>query len=335
LVGILDDERFAKLLEKAKIFWRDEGKPEEFIITANILRRHMRPEKRRECILALLKANPGRSDRAIAKDVGSSKNTVAAVRSEAERRGQIDHVETRTDTKGRSQPASKPHNTSAAAKPNPSSQEKAPAPQEPVEERACRKTAPSAQASDRRVDAFIAATKRLSGEELHVAAELFDDYREERGAAVVDRHPAIARNAAGSSQSDEMALPAQLAEIHAALREECRCMAGEHDVAQPTEADGDIWIAETIISLCDSLERSTGLAPSSFPSRVIAAFGGREYLDAVERWHPDIVAWKTSRRRGKKVPYPPAPSHRNPAASPRAAGTAESSAKSALPLEQP
>ena len=55
----------------------------------------------------LLKAKPEQSDRQIAKQVGRDHKTVAKVRREAERRGEIPRIERRNDTKGRSQPAKK------------------------------------------------------------------------------------------------------------------------------------------------------------------------------------------------------------------------------------
>jgi hypothetical protein len=51
---------------------------------------------------------PSKSDRQIAKFIGVDHKTVGKIRREAEARGEIPHVEKRTDTKGRSQPAKKP-----------------------------------------------------------------------------------------------------------------------------------------------------------------------------------------------------------------------------------
>jgi hypothetical protein len=82
--------------------------PESFVLSANLHRRHLTAEQKREVIAALLKADPTKSDRAIGKTVKASHHTVDAVRTGMERRGQIAHVATRKDTKGRAQPASKP-----------------------------------------------------------------------------------------------------------------------------------------------------------------------------------------------------------------------------------
>jgi hypothetical protein len=81
--------------------------PAAYIVSANIRRRHLTAEQRREIIAKLLKENPERSDRATAKIAGVHHETVASVRENAERRGEIRHVETRADTKGRQQPARK------------------------------------------------------------------------------------------------------------------------------------------------------------------------------------------------------------------------------------
>src|ERR1700738_1118194 len=78
-----------------------------FIISKNIHRRHLTPEKKRDLIGLLLKTNPEKSDRQIATVTKADHKTVGAVRADLEGRGEIPHVEARTDTKGRAQPAKK------------------------------------------------------------------------------------------------------------------------------------------------------------------------------------------------------------------------------------
>jgi ParB-like chromosome segregation protein Spo0J len=78
-----------------------------WVISANIRRRHLNQEQRRELLAKLLKANPSKSNRQVAKAAGVDHKTVAAVRAEVEARGEIPHVETITDTQGREQPAKK------------------------------------------------------------------------------------------------------------------------------------------------------------------------------------------------------------------------------------
>jgi hypothetical protein len=82
--------------------------PYSYVISVNIHRRHLSTEQRRELIGKLLRADPGRSDRQIGKQIRADNKTVAAVRSDLERREEIPHVETRTDSTGREQPATKP-----------------------------------------------------------------------------------------------------------------------------------------------------------------------------------------------------------------------------------
>jgi len=70
----------------------------------NIARRHLNQAQKRELIAAQLKATPELNDRHIARMLGVHHTTVSTVRKELERRGEISHVATRTDTLGRSQP---------------------------------------------------------------------------------------------------------------------------------------------------------------------------------------------------------------------------------------
>jgi hypothetical protein len=76
-------------------------------------RRHLTAEDKRKIIADLLKLKPESSDRTIAKTVNVDNKTVAKVRTEMERREEIPHVETRTDSKGRKQPSSKPKSETA------------------------------------------------------------------------------------------------------------------------------------------------------------------------------------------------------------------------------
>jgi hypothetical protein len=82
--------------------------PTAYVISANIHRRHLTAEQKRKLIAKLLKASPEKSDRQIGKQIGAHHTTVGTVRKVEEARGEISHVETRTDTKGRKQAAKKP-----------------------------------------------------------------------------------------------------------------------------------------------------------------------------------------------------------------------------------
>src|SRR5262245_5436134 len=81
--------------------------PYAFVISANIHRRHLTAEQKRELIAKLIETDPTKSNRQIAKTVKVDHKTVASVRAEKEGRGEIPHVESRTDSKDRKQPARK------------------------------------------------------------------------------------------------------------------------------------------------------------------------------------------------------------------------------------
>jgi ParB-like nuclease domain len=81
--------------------------PAAYVISANIHRRHLTAEQKRELIAKLIKAQPEKSNRQIAKTAKVDHKTVGAARAELEGRGEIPHVETTTDTKGRKQPGKK------------------------------------------------------------------------------------------------------------------------------------------------------------------------------------------------------------------------------------
>lgn len=81
---------------------------EEFIISANIMRRHLTTEQRTVLAVEVLRANPTKSDRAVAKQVKLSAPKVGKIRKQVEGRENNLHVDKRTDSKGRQQPAHKP-----------------------------------------------------------------------------------------------------------------------------------------------------------------------------------------------------------------------------------
>jgi hypothetical protein len=83
------------------------GDPYAYVLSANIHRRHLTAEQKREIIAKVLKANPEQSNLAIAKQVKADDKTVGKVRRELEARSEIPNVDARTDTKGRKQPAKK------------------------------------------------------------------------------------------------------------------------------------------------------------------------------------------------------------------------------------
>jgi hypothetical protein len=85
-----------------------EGDPFAFVLSVNIHRRHLKPEKKRDLIRKVLKAQPAKSDRQIAAETKTSPTTVGTVRAKAEAAGDVSKLDTRTDATGRQQPARKP-----------------------------------------------------------------------------------------------------------------------------------------------------------------------------------------------------------------------------------
>jgi hypothetical protein len=82
-------------------------------LSLNFDRRHLTTEQKRAAAAELLKAEPAQSDLAISKAVGLSATTIGTVRTELEEAGDVSKLETRTDTKGRKQPARKPRSTAS------------------------------------------------------------------------------------------------------------------------------------------------------------------------------------------------------------------------------
>jgi len=81
--------------------------PRAYVISANVLRRHLTADQKRDLLASLIKADPTKSDRQIAGTVKADHKTVGAVRQDLEGRGEIPHTETRTDSKGRQQKGKK------------------------------------------------------------------------------------------------------------------------------------------------------------------------------------------------------------------------------------
>lgn len=86
----------------------DDTDPYVYVVSANIQRRHLTGDQKRDLIAALLRANPTKSDRQIAAAVKASPTTVGTVRHGLEKAGDVSKLDTRTDTIGREQPATKP-----------------------------------------------------------------------------------------------------------------------------------------------------------------------------------------------------------------------------------
>jgi hypothetical protein len=94
-------------IDEERNYFLAQNNPTDYVLSANLFRRHLNGQQRREVIAKLLKEKPQQPDRQVAAKVGSTNKTVGKVRKELEGREEIPHVEARTDSKGRSQPATR------------------------------------------------------------------------------------------------------------------------------------------------------------------------------------------------------------------------------------
>jgi hypothetical protein len=85
-----------------------DADPYDYVISANIHRRHLTAEQKRELIAKLITADPSKSDRQVAETVKASPTTVGTVRAKMEASGDVSKLDTRRDRKGRTQLAHKP-----------------------------------------------------------------------------------------------------------------------------------------------------------------------------------------------------------------------------------
>jgi hypothetical protein len=82
--------------------------PYDYVISANIQRRHLTAEQRRELIASVLKAKPEQSNRQIAKQVKADDKTVAKVRTELEATAEIPQLKATVGKDGKARPAKRP-----------------------------------------------------------------------------------------------------------------------------------------------------------------------------------------------------------------------------------
>jgi hypothetical protein len=97
--------------------------PVAFVIGANIHRRHLTGEQKRDLIAKLIAAQPELSNRQIAKQAKVHHETVGAERERMQARGDVAESATRIDSSGRQQPARKPPKPAAAEAEMPTEQE--------------------------------------------------------------------------------------------------------------------------------------------------------------------------------------------------------------------
>jgi ParB-like chromosome segregation protein Spo0J len=76
------------------------GGPAAYVISANLHRRHLTADEKRDVIAELIKAAPEKSDRQIAKQAKASPTTVGTTRAKMEKTGEVSNLDTRTDAKG-------------------------------------------------------------------------------------------------------------------------------------------------------------------------------------------------------------------------------------------
>jgi hypothetical protein len=83
--------------------------PVDYVVGANLHRRHLTPDQKREIIAKLIKATPEKSDREIGRMTKADHHKVAKIRKEKESTGEISPVDKRVgaDGKTRKQPAKK------------------------------------------------------------------------------------------------------------------------------------------------------------------------------------------------------------------------------------
>jgi ParB-like chromosome segregation protein Spo0J len=94
----------AKIAPKFTDFNGDDAAARNYVISANIHRRHLSPDQRREIIATLLKADPTQSNRQVADTAKVDHKTVGAERSRLEAGGEIPHQEKTVGKDGVAQP---------------------------------------------------------------------------------------------------------------------------------------------------------------------------------------------------------------------------------------
>jgi hypothetical protein len=102
--------------EEAWIELDSDIDPAVAVKSFNVHRRHLTAEQKRDLIAKLIKATPEKSDRQIAETATASPTTVGTVRAEMEAKGDVSKLDTRTDSKGRQQPARKTTSKTTSSK---------------------------------------------------------------------------------------------------------------------------------------------------------------------------------------------------------------------------
>ena len=79
----------------------------DFVLSANLHRRHLTNKQKQEIVEMLIKQHPEKSDRSIAKTAKVSNSTVGIARKKLEGGVRIEHLKKRVDSRGRNQSATK------------------------------------------------------------------------------------------------------------------------------------------------------------------------------------------------------------------------------------
>jgi hypothetical protein len=101
LVGVLDWEKYPTAGGAAIQALAEGDDPYDHVVAANLHRRHLTGEQKRELIAKVLKAKPEASNRKIAKQTKADHKTVAAVRGDLESTGEIPQLEKTTGADGK------------------------------------------------------------------------------------------------------------------------------------------------------------------------------------------------------------------------------------------
>jgi hypothetical protein len=166
--------------------------PHAYVVSANLHRRHLTAEQKRDLIGKLLKATPEKSDRQIAETVKASPTTVGTVRTKMEAKGDVSKLDTRRDSKGRKQPAKKQTVQAMGKKPTASvKQPDKPKPEVPARDDTGSNSADEIKRLNARIDELQNEKRRIVAESLdlrsairqggHLQHEAPVDHEVERG----------------------------------------------------------------------------------------------------------------------------------------------------------
>ena len=100
--------KLAAAYRGAVVTTRDPAELAAWVISANIRRRHLNAAQKRDLLAELLKLDPKKSNRQVAKTTGTSDKTVASVRTALEATAEIPQLKKTTGADGKARPAKKP-----------------------------------------------------------------------------------------------------------------------------------------------------------------------------------------------------------------------------------